>query len=59
MECKQLIEALQDKIKSLELDVQYNLHLLEEKTKECESLDEKVICPICKKQSADDDRVGT
>jgi hypothetical protein len=41
MDCEKLINELQDRIKSLELDVQYNLHLLEEKTKELQSLKDK------------------
>lgn len=60
MECKHLVEALQAKIKSLELDVQYNLHMLEQKTQECERLKEalegkssrKILCPMCNKESA-------
>lgn len=52
MDCKQLVEILEAKVKSLELDVQYNLHLLEQKTSECESIKGKIRCPMCNRQSA-------
>ena len=42
MEDKSVVEALQAKIKELGLDVQYNLHLLQEKEKMCNYLEDRL-----------------